>query len=234
MWPGTAAELLRVQHELAALAPPAWRPSGPRPLVAGCFVCFRRGQRGRGCAGEPGWAAAVLMRGDRRTAGSAVVTGSTAAAYRPGMLALREGPLLEAALRALPERPQVVMANASGRDHPRRAGLALHLGAMLELPSVGVTDRPLLATGPEPGPERGATSPLMLDRSEVARKLRSRAGARPIVVHPGWRTELDTAVSLVLASTRRARTPEPLRRARRAARQARADAETGSGGSDNG
>jgi deoxyribonuclease V len=90
-----------------------------------------------------------------------------------------------------------------------------------------VTDRPLLATGWEPDPERGAMSPLMLDRAEVARRLRTRAGARPIVVHPGWRIDLGTAVSVVLASTRRARTPEPLRRPRRAARQARAAAGDG-------
>jgi deoxyribonuclease V len=227
MWPATDAELLRVQHELAALRPPAWRPSGPRPLVAGCFVCFRRGGRGRGCGGQPAWAAAVLMLGDRRHAGTAVVTGRAAAPYEPGLLARREGPLLEAAMRALPEPPEVVMANASGRDHPRGAGLALHLGAVLGLPSIGVTDRPLLASGPDPGLERGATSPLMLDRSEVARRLRTRAGARPIVVHSGWRTDLDTAVTVVLASTRRARTPEPLRRARRTARRARADTEAG-------
>jgi deoxyribonuclease V len=186
---------------------------------------------------ETGWAAAVLMRGDRRQAGSAVVSGSAAAPYEPGLLALREGPLLEAAVRALPEPPEVVMANASGRDHPRGAGLALHLGAVLDRPSVGVTDRPLLASGPEPDLERGATSPLILDcaevdcrprdRTEVAHALRTRAGARPVVVHSGWRTDLDTVVSIVLASTRRARTPEPLRRARRAARQARAEAEGG-------
>jgi deoxyribonuclease V len=224
MWPATAAELVRKQEELGALTPPVWRPSGPRPRVAGCFICFRRGQRGTGWAGEPAWAAAVLMLGDRRQAGSAVVSGTAAAPYEPGLLALREGLLLEAALRALPEPPQVVLANASGRDHPRGAGLALHLGAALQLPSVGVTDRALLATGSEPGPARGATSSLMLDNSEVARSLRTRAGARPIVVHPGWRTDLETAVSVVLASTRRARTPEPLRRARRAARQARAHA----------
>jgi deoxyribonuclease V len=224
MWPATAAELVRTQHELAALAPRVWRPSGPRPRVAGCFVCFRRGQRGTGWAGELAWAAAVLMLGDRRQAGSAVVSGTAAAPYEPGLLALREGALLEAALHALPEPPQVVLANASGRDHPRGAGLALHLGAALQLPSVGVTDRPLLATGSDPGPGRGATSPLMLDNSEVARSLRTRARARPVVVHPGWRTDLETAVSVVLASTRRARTPEPLRRARRAARQARANA----------
>jgi deoxyribonuclease V len=220
----TSAELVRLQHELAALTPPAWRPPGPRPLVAGCFVCFRRGQRGRGSAGEAGWAAAVLMRGERRQAGSVVVGGRAAAPYEAGLLALREGALLEAAVRALPEAPEVVMANASGRDHPRGAGLALHLGAVLDLPSVGVTDRPLLATGGEPGPERGATSALCLAGAEVARMLRTRAGARQVVAHPGWRTDLDTAIAVVLGSTRRARTPEPLRRARRLARQARADA----------
>jgi deoxyribonuclease V len=165
------------------------------------------------------------MHGNRRPAGSAVVAGPAGAPYEPGLLALREGPLLEAAVRALPEPPEVVIANATGRDHPRGAGLALHLGAMLELPSVGVTDRPLLASGPEPGPARGATSPLLLEGSEVARALRTRAGARPVVVHPGWRVDLDTAVAVVVASTRRARTPEPARRARRAAREARAAAD---------
>jgi deoxyribonuclease V len=167
----------------------------------------------------------VLLRGDRRHVGAAVVSGTTGAPYEPGLLALREGPLLEAAVRALPERPEVLIANASGRDHPRRAGLALHLGAVLDIPSVGVTDRPLLASGGEPAPERRATSPLLLGGAEVARALRTRVGARPVVVHPGWRTDLEAATTVVVAATRRARTPEPLRRARRAAREARAAAE---------
>jgi deoxyribonuclease V len=167
------------------------------------------------------------MRADRHLAGTAVVRGKAGAAYQPGLLALREGRLLEAAVRALPAKPAVVMANATGRDHPHRAGLALHLGAVLDLPSVGLTDRPLLAIGAEPGPERGATSPLLLEGAEVARLLRTRVGARPLVVHPGWRTDLDTAVSVVLAAIRRARTPEPLRRARREARRARATEECG-------
>jgi deoxyribonuclease V len=229
VWPRTATELVRVQRGLAALAPPVWRPSGPRPLVAGCFVCFGRGSAGTGHAGEPGWAAAVLLRGDRRHVGTAVVSGTASAPYEPGLLALREGPLLEAAVRALPELPEVLIANASGLDHPRGAGLALHLGAVLDLPSVGVTDRPLLASGGEPAPDRRATSPLRLGDSEVARALRTRAGARPVIVHPGWRTDLDAATTVVVAATRRARTPEPLRRARRAAREARAQAELGPG-----
>jgi deoxyribonuclease V len=130
--------------------------------------------------------------------------------------------LLEAAIRTLPERPEVLIVNASGRDHPRGAGLALHLGAVLELPSLGITDRPLLADGRQPGPERGSTSPLLLGGQEVARWLRTRTNARPVVVHPGWRTDLDAAVTVTARCTRRARTPEPLRRARKAARDARA------------
>jgi deoxyribonuclease V len=221
MWPETPLELIRVQGELARCRPPPWRPSGPRPLVAGCFICFARGGSGAGRAGERGWAGAALMRADRHPAGTSVARGDARGAYQPGLLALREGQLLEAAVRALPTRPEVVIANATGRDHPRHAGLALHLGAVLDCASVGVTDRPLLAAGAEPGPERGATTPLLLEGTEVARLVRTRSGARPLVVHPGWRTDLDTAVSLVLTAVRRARTPEPLRRARREARQAR-------------
>jgi deoxyribonuclease V len=221
MWPETPLELIRLQGELARCRPAPWRPSGPRPLVAGCFICFVRGGSGAGRAGERAWAGAALMRADRHLAGTSVVRGNAGGAYQPGFLALREGPLLEAAVRALSGQPEVVIANATGRDHPRRAGLALHLGAALDCASVGVTDRPLLAAGAQPGPERGAISPLLLEGAEVARLLRTRAGARPLVVHPGWRTDLDTAVSVVLTAVRRARTPEPLRRARREARQAR-------------
>jgi deoxyribonuclease V len=227
MWPETASELIRLQRELASCRPAPWRPSGPRPLVAGCFVCFVRGASGPGSAGDPGWAGAALMRADRHLAGTAVVRGEAGAHYQPGLLALREGRLLEAAVRALPGKPEVVIANATGRDHPRGAGLALQLGAALDLPSVGLTDRSLLAVGAEPGPECGARSPLLLEGAEVARLLRSRVGARPLVVHPGWRTDLDTAVSVVLAAIRRARTPEPLRRARQQARSARAAEERG-------
>jgi deoxyribonuclease V len=162
------------------------------------------------------------MRADRQIAGTAVVRGEAGAAYEPGLLALREGPLLESAVRALPARPEVIIANGTGRDHPRGAGLALHLGAALEVPSIGVTDRPLMARAAETSAEREATNPLLLEGVEVARVVRTRRGARPLVIHAGWRTDLDTAVSVVLASIRRARTPEPLRRARREARLARA------------
>jgi deoxyribonuclease V len=102
-----------------------------------------------------------------------------------GLLALREGPLLEAALRALPERPDVLIANASGRDHPRRAGLALHFGTVLDCRAWESPTGRSWRAAPTPLRPGAATSPPLLDGAELARGLRTRAGARPIVVHSG-------------------------------------------------
>jgi len=152
----------------------------------------------------------------------AVVEGSAGAAYEPGLLALREGPLLEAAVRALPRLPQVLLVDATGRDHPRRAGLALHLGAVLDIPTVGVTDRPLVAAGPLPEDRRGARSPLFLEGELVGYWVRTRTGVRPVCAHAAWRTDPEVAARVVLQLVTRYRTPEPLRAARAAARAARA------------
>jgi deoxyribonuclease V len=97
---------------------------------------------------------------------------------------------------------------------------------MLDVPTVGVTHRPLVATGNVPVLERGATSPLSIRGSVVAYWVCTRSSARPVVAHAGWRTSPATAAALVLAcSTEAARTPIPLVEARRAAREARAVAE---------
>jgi deoxyribonuclease V len=212
--------LRRVQKELAAAQPPRWCLPAQVAAVGACFVCFTRGREGRGVAGEIGWAGAALALAARIVA-SAVVQGRAGYEYEPGLLALREGPLLEAAVRALPQVPDVVLVNATGLDHPRRAGLALHLGAVLGIATVGVTHRPLLAEGVWPAAAAGARCPLQIGDATVACWLRTRQAARPLVVHPGWRTDLDTACTLVLASVERARAPEPLREARRVARRSR-------------
>lgn len=138
-WPASAEELVRAQEILGRSSPKAWEPSGSVCAVAVCFVCFAHGTT-PGRAPERAWAAAALAR-KACAALSAIVTGQAGAAYQPGMLALREGALLGAAVRALPEAPDVLLVNATGRDHPRRAGLALHLGAVLDLPTIGVTER---------------------------------------------------------------------------------------------
>src|SRR5262249_51954574 len=155
-------------------------------------VCFSRGRVGPGATGEPGWAAAALVAGDGSVQ-LAVVNGVAPAPYVAGLLALRDGPLLEAAVRGLPACPAVLLVNATGRDHPRRAGLALHLGARLDVPTIGVTDHPLMARGDGPADERGAHGLLRIEDDVVGCWLRPRRGVRPIVVHPGWRMDLETA-----------------------------------------
>jgi deoxyribonuclease V len=224
-WPTTAAGLIREQEKLARATPPAWRPADVRS-VGGCFVCFARGKGGPGEAGDPGWAGAALLRGTRLVAG-AVAAGEAGAAYQPGLLALREGRLLEAAVRRLPEEPDVLLVNATGRDHPRRAGLAFHLGAVLDVPTIGITHRLLLAEGRWPAGEQGATSPFELEGEHVGCWVRTRRGTRPLAVHAAWRTDAESAVTFVRATLSRTRTPEPLRQARRLARTERERSECG-------
>jgi deoxyribonuclease V len=251
-WPAAAADLEALQAALAQEAGHVgpWT-APPMFLAAGCFVAYARGEAGPGHPGDRAWAAAVLWPAPavaRRTAESvlrhsvaaggprqagdvveqAVVAARVPAAYAAGLLALREGPILEQAVAALTRPPDVLLVDATGGDHPRGAGLALHLGAVMGLPSVGVTHRPLVAAGLPPGPRRGATSPLMLGGREVGRWVRTRTGARPVAAHAAWRTDPPTAADVVLtASTPAARTPVPLQEARRVAREARALAGAG-------
>lgn len=218
-WPTDATELAALQQRLAAARPARWQPGGAAAVGASC-VCFARGDGPPGGAGEPAWAAAARKQpGSQATV--AVIHGVAAVPYRAGFLALREGGLRQRALEALEAMPDVVIVDATGRDHPRRAGLALHLGAVLDVPTVGATDRPLMAVGEEPDDERGATAPLRLDGELVGFVCRTRAGTRPVCVSAGWRTTPDVAADVVVRAANRVRTPQPLREARRAARAAR-------------
>ena len=217
-WPATKRALIDHQVALGRATLPLWRPRGG-DAVGGCFVCFTRGPSGPGRVGEPGWAGAAVVR-DGVLAATAAVEGTAGAPYEAALLALREGPLLEAAVRALGDLPDMLLVNATGRDHPRRAGLAVHVGALLELPTIGVTHRPLLATGAWPDDVHGASAPLDLEGEVVGHWVRTRAGRRPLAVHAGWRTDPDLAARLVLDQCRM-RTPESLRHARRIARRAR-------------
>jgi deoxyribonuclease V len=252
-WPATGDELVAVQHRLAGSAEIAvefapWSLPA-RPLVGGCFVAFARGEAGPGRPGDRAWAAAVVMRFDgsvpdapRRTdrhlrsasgdgqprraddvVAQAVAAQRVPASYTPGLLALREGPVLAAAVAALDVGPDVLLVDATGLDHPRRAGLAVHLGAVTGIPTVGVTQQPLVASGALPGEfRRGETAPLVLDGRGVGYWICTHTGARPVVAHAGWRTTPETAAKTVLAaSTNAARTPVPLQEARRVAREAR-------------
>ena len=219
-WPATADELTQLQHALGELAPEPWQPPTTMLRIGACFVCFER-VHGAGAADDRGFAGAAVTSRRQLLAGVSV-SGPAGGPYRPTLLALREGPLLEQAVRALPITPEVLVVNATGRDHPRRAGLALHLGAVLGLPTVGVTTRSLVAQGTWPADQRAATAPLLLGDEVVGYWVRTRPGARPMAVRAAWRTDAQDAVQVVLAATRRARSPEPLRRARTLARTRRA------------
>ena len=199
-WPDSAEELERLQLRVAdeAARTPLWTPP-QEPTVGAVFAATQRGIVGQGEPGDPAWVAAVAML-NRKVLGWAVVRGHFPAPYQPGLLALREGALLERAVRALEPQPDVLIVNATGPDHPRAAGLALHLGWALDLPTFGVTDR-LLAGG------------------AGARRM---GRGRGIWVHPGWRTNAAAAAMLVEPLLDK-RTPAPLREARRLARTARAN-----------
>jgi deoxyribonuclease V len=220
-WPASVRDVVAAQTRLGREAPPLWSPGRDPASTGGCFVCFARGPAGPGAEGDPGWAAAAVLR-DGRVQASAVVSGTAGAGYEPGLLALREGGLLEEAVRALPALPDALCVNATGRDHPRRAGLATHLGAILGLPTVGVTHRTLVAEGAWPPDRRGATSPLLVDGERVGYWVRTRRHTRPLAVSAGWRTDPETAAEIILAATGATRTPAPLREARRLARTERA------------
>lgn len=211
------AELADEQARIAGEIWTAWRPLG-RYSVGACYICFTRGGLGDGAAGDRGWAAAAV--GDE----AVVVEGKAPAEYEPGLLALREGELLEQAVQRLKARPEVLIVDSTGRDHPRRCGLALQLGAKLDLPTVGVTHRPLTASGEWPDDTRGATSPLRVGDEHVGYWVCTKQGARPLAVHAAWRTGPEAAVEVVLGVTGSARTPDPFRRARTAARLARGTA----------
>lgn len=122
-WPRTAADLIEVQHALGQAAPTPWQHPADPLHVGACFVCFDKHSAGsdREVEGELGWAAAAVVSG-RRVVAVAAASSPVVAPYVPALLALREGPLLDGAVRALPVPPDVLIVNATGWDHPRRAG----------------------------------------------------------------------------------------------------------------
>lgn len=220
-FPTLAVDLARAQELVETENPPPYAASAKALRIAGVFACFGRGGSGPGAAGDIGWAAAATLESGR-CIDAAKVRGMAGGPYRPGLLAIREGNLLAIAVLQLAQPFDVLLVNATGRDHPRRAGLALHLGALLDVPTVGVTHRPLVAQGQWPeDPHRGARAPLMIDDELVGFWVRTRTSCRPLAIHAAWRTDPDTACRLVVEEARRARTPEPLREARRLARSAR-------------
>ncbi|RCV92975.1 deoxyribonuclease V [Vreelandella rituensis] len=141
--------------------------------------------------------------------------------YIPGLLSFRELPAALAAFGKLSIRPELVMVDGQGIAHPRRLGVASHLGLWLDLPSIGVAKSRLCGHHGEPGPERGDWVPLLDGRGErqetIGVVLRSRRGVKPIFVSPGHRISLPTALDWVVQCLGRTKLPEPTRLADRLA-----------------
>ncbi|MFB6818420.1 endonuclease V [Streptomyces sp. NPDC056347] len=171
-------------------------------------------------------AAVVLDAATCEVVAETTATGRITFPYVPGLLAFREIPTVLAALEALPVDPGLVICDGYGRAHPRRFGLASHLGVITGLPAIGVAKNPFTFTYEQPGPCRGDWSPLLDGEEEVGRALRTQDGVKPVFVSVGHRTGLDNACAHTLRLARDFRQPETTRRAdalcRRALKEATA------------
>lgn len=135
--------------------------------------------------------------------------------YVPGLLSFREVPVLLMALRRLKSAVQGILCDAQGIAHPRRLGLASHLGLITDLPTVGCAKSRLCGTHGEPGQQRGSVVPLMDGDEQIGSVLRTRDGVRPVYVSPGHLTDHDSSIAWVLACGVGYRLPEPTRMADR-------------------
>ena len=203
-WPDNAADATMMQNELRhqvriedAFDPPK--------IIAGVDVGFDTVR-------DEAKASIVLL--DAKTlAVKAQVTAHQAVSfpYIPGFLSFREIPVLLRALSDLPEMPDMLMVDGQGIAHPRRLGIAAHLGVVTGLPSIGVAKSLLCGKYDEPGLHKGDTSVLMHKGEKIGTVLRSKDNVKPLFISPGHRVSHDTAVAMVLRCLTKYRLPEPTR-----------------------
>jgi deoxyribonuclease V len=216
-WDVSPAEAVAIQRRLAPLA----RAGAPVRLedvrtVAGVDASYR----------EVGRAAVVVLTYpalevvERTTA-----TVASVFPYVPGLLSFREGPVVLAALGKLATPPDLMMFDGQGYAHPRRLGLASHIGLLAGLPSIGCAKSRLVGRHDEPGPAPGDRAPLVAGGEPVGVVLRTKSRTRPLFVSPGYRMDLETAVTVVLRCLRGYRLPEPTRLADKLAGEASMAAE---------
>jgi len=200
-----------IQEELRALV--VQRDIGPAvpALVAGIDIGFEQ-------AGQVTRAAAVVLTyPELEVVEEAIARRKTRFPYVPGLLSFRECPAALAALDRLTRRPDILVCDGQGYAHPRRFGLACHLGVITDIPSIGVAKSRLIGAH-EPVPdEKGAWVPLLDGEEVLGAVLRTRVGVKPVYVSVGHKITLSRAIDLVLGLTPRYRLPETTRRAHRLA-----------------
>jgi deoxyribonuclease V len=141
--------------------------------------------------------------------------------YIPGLFAFREGPAILSALKDTTCGIDAIFLHAHGYAHPRRCGMASHLGVLTDRPSIGVADHLLVGRAEMPGPKRGDTAPVIDEGEVIGMAVRTRADSRPIYVSVGHKTDILQAVELVLLTTGEHRMPDPVWVADRIARENR-------------
>lgn len=192
----------------------------PIRLVAGADVAYSRRSHRL-------YAAVVVVEMESlRPVAQSTVTARARFPYIPGLFTFREAPPLLAAFRRLRQRPDVILFDGHGLAHPRRFGLACHVGLLLDTPSIGCAKSRLVGEHGPLAPERGACTELRFEGEVVGAAVRTRTGVQPVYVSVGHRVTLEEAIELVLATTGRFRIPEPIRLAHQATRvlMARGDA----------
>lgn len=210
-WDISPAEAVALQRQLAPRVETVDRLPADIRRVAGVDVGFEDDGRISRAA------VAVLSFPDLAPLEQAVARLETGFPYVPGLLSFRELPAVLAALEQLSAPPDVILCDGQGRAHPRRFGIACHLGLLLDIPTVGVGKTRLVGEHGDPGPSRGDRVALV-DRGEViGAVLRTRPGVKPLFVSGGHRVGLESAIRLTLACVTRYRLPETTRAAHRLA-----------------
>ncbi|TDD44622.1 deoxyribonuclease V [Kribbella antibiotica] len=210
-WPTTAAEAIAVQEELREQVDRSDHGRAPR-FVAGLDVQYD-GDRLAAAVVVLEWA--TLAEVDR-----AVVPGTTKFPYVPGLFAFREVPALLDALEQLTSTPDLLVCDGQGVAHPRRFGLASHVGVLTGIPAIGVAKTAFVGTHADPASARGSTAELVLDGEVVGAVVRTQDGVKPLYVSVGHRVSLPTAISHTLHLSPRYRLPETTRAADRLCRDA--------------
>jgi deoxyribonuclease V len=162
-------------------------------------------------------AVAVLDFPDLALVEQVVVRAATAFPYVPGLLSFREAPAVLAAFEEIRVAPDLILYDGQGIAHPRRFGIASHVGLLLDCPSIGVAKSRLVGEHRMPATRRGAWTPLRDAGEVIGAVLRTRAGVKPLYVSIGHRVSLETAVRWTLACVTRYRLPETTRWAHRLA-----------------
>ncbi|MDS4028900.1 MAG: deoxyribonuclease V [Candidatus Contendobacter sp.] len=184
---------------------------GPVRRVAGVDVGFE-------AAGTVTRAAvAVLRYSTLDLLETAIARRPTTFPYIPGLLSFRELPAVLEALAQLREPPDLLLCDGQGIAHPRRLGIASHLGLLVDIPSIGVAKTRLCGMHEEPPNRRGAWTPLHVEGEIVGAVLRTRVGVKPLYISPGHRISLETAIAHVMGCCTRYRLPETTRHAHRLA-----------------